>query len=117
MSTVVSCAGCERFVRTTDPECPFCGAARTPRTVSLRRSELARAAIVALALTGCGGGAAPVYGGPPPETPSPEGSSTTEGAETETPELEAEEESEPNDEEFEESPPVPIYGAPAPAPD
>lgn len=111
MTAVVACAGCERFVRASDSECPFCGMGRVTQPVTLRRPNRARAAIVALALAGGCSSAAPVYGGPPPETPPPaetEGDSTDE----DVGEPEAEPQPEP---EAELGAPVPVYGGPPPS--
>lgn len=109
MTAVVACAGCERFVRASDGECPFCGTGRDARPITLKRPNMARAAIVALALAGGCSSAAPVYGGPPPETPPP---AETEGDSTDEPEDTDEAEPEPEDEM---EPPVPVYGGPPPS--
>lgn len=113
MATVVSCLGCERFVHTSDGECPFCGTSRPIKPVVLRRPHLARAAIVALALTGC----APVYGGPPPEIlpPPSEEEETPAEVEEETPAVEEETSAEDETPELDDVEQVaPPYGAAPP---
>ncbi|MFK8000864.1 MAG: hypothetical protein AB8H86_14800 [Polyangiales bacterium] len=113
--TVVACAGCERFVRASESECPFCGTGRNALPITLKRPNMARAAIVALALAGGCSSAAPVYGGPPPETPptEPEQDSTDEGSTEEGSTDEPESEAEPQVE-VEQTPPRPAYGGPPP---
>ncbi|MFT5357738.1 MAG: hypothetical protein ACI9KE_004975 [Polyangiales bacterium] len=111
MITVVSCAGCERFVRASDSECPFCGTERNARSLTLRRPHVARVAMVAMALAGGCGGTAPVYGGPPPETAPP----SDEESDSTSEDVEAEDEAEEGAEEgIESGAPAPIYGAAPP---
>lgn len=77
MASLIPCSACERFVRASDSECPFCGAAVTAPTVRKRVFRGSRAALVAAAVGAVGctddGGAMdagidasvqPVYGGP-----------------------------------------------------
>ena len=71
MATLVSCTECERFVRSTERTCPFCSAALTPRSVSLPRRHVARAAMVTLALAGGCAESMPLYGAPPTEDTGP----------------------------------------------
>lgn len=70
MSALVPCSSCDRFVRSLDRACPFCGAALTPREVPSGRKHVARATMMAIALaaTGCSDSTEmpmPLYGGPP----------------------------------------------------
>ena len=124
MATVVSCDGCARFVRSLDSECPFCGAHRTPQKLSLHAPRVARAALVAMAISGCGEKAPPVsivqpaYGAPAMESgggeakdPVQDDTSSTEtddsSADESNDESKADGSTRERDQEM-----VPLYGAP-----
>ena len=63
MASLIPCSACQRHVRRSDAQCPFCGAARTPSTGPFREvvipRDATRATILALGLTlagqACGG--------------------------------------------------------------
>lgn len=57
MSSLVPCFGCDRFVRATDAQCPFCGTTREVVLPRSARKHVARAAMLAVAMAsapGCG---------------------------------------------------------------
>ena len=72
MVRLLACPGCERHVRSTESECPFCDRAlegALPRALA-PMPELSRAAAVfigAAALVGCGKEPAPPEPKPPPD--------------------------------------------------
>jgi hypothetical protein len=68
MVRLLACPGCERHVRSTESECPFCGQALeglAPRALAPVPSRAAAVFIGAAALVGCGKEPAPP--GPKPD--------------------------------------------------